>query len=575
MKILGLNYIFHDSSTCLIIDGELAFAVEEERLSRRKHTQSFPHLSIAQALEQTATRLDDIDHIAVSIAPGKSEDLKLSYAAALGDEKALFLEYEFERLRKRHLDFWEWYHAVWPGGKGPKVHFVDHHLAHAAGTYFVSPWDKAALLSIDGWGEWSTTWAGLAEGNKVERFTESFFPNSLGVFYSVATQFCGFLPNYDEGKTMGLAPCGNPDRHREVVDSMVRITDDLEVVIDPEWFDFPSLKKRLFGQKFIDHFGAPRRSGEPINDRFCDVAAAFQAVLEDRVLDMARGLAKRTGCDRLVHSGGVALNSVANGKILEAGIFKEIFMMPGAGDNGTSIGAAAYVHSAKLGETKRVLHASPYLGRQYSDADIEDVLAQAKIPFGRSSDIYADTADKLHDGLIVGWFQNRMEFGPRALGARSILADPTNADMKHKINAEVKHREPFRPFAPSVLRERSQEYFEINTDVPYMLKVAQVLPAMRNKIPAVVHVDGSARLQTVDRDMAPEYHQLITTLGERTGHPVVLNTSFNVMGEPIVESPLDAIRCFFSTGIDVLVMGDFVVEKDKTIQDLTQTIAAQ
>lgn len=576
MNILGINYIFHDSSACLIQDGAIAFAVEEERLSRQKHSQSFPFLAIHETLQRTGLGPDDIDHVAVSINPGKADNQKLAFASGLGGQNGRFLDYEFERLQQRNLAFWDWYYGVWPQGKlQPEVHFVDHHLAHAAGTYFVSPWNSAALLSIDGWGEWATTWAGSADGNNIKKLGESLFPHSLGVFYSAATQFCGFIPNYDEGKTMGLAPCGDPSRFFDTVDSMVRVDENLAVEIDLDWFDFPKLGAQLFNEKFIEKFGLPRQDGQEIEDHHTDVAAAFQAVLENKVLKIARQLREKTNEKRLVYAGGVALNSVVNGRILEEGIFEDVFLMPGAGDNGTSIGAAAYVHSKILKQDNRIVHKSPYLGYQYTDSDIEEALKAAKIPYSKANDIYEDVAQALFQGQIIGWFQGRMEFGPRALGARSILADPTKPEMKEKINAEVKHREPFRPFAPSVIRERSNDYFDIDVEVPYMLKVASVRPEMRDKVPAIVHVDGTARVQTVNADIAPEYHRVISRLGELTGHPIVLNTSFNVMGEPIVESPRDALRCFFSTGLDVLAIGSFIIRKSEASKSIQIPIAAQ
>jgi carbamoyltransferase len=573
MNILGLNYIFHDSAACLIKDGVIVHAVEEERLSRQKHTQAFPLASIKECLDQSRTSLEEVDHIAVSIQPGRYESLKLSYATSLGDDIKGFMKYEFERTQNRNLAFWSWYHTNWPASakSRPEVHFVDHHNAHAAGTYYVGPWESAALLSIDGWGEWSTTWIGHGRGKQIQMFYESVFPHSLGAFYSAATEFCGFKPNYDEGKTMGLAPCGDSRRFFDLVDSMVHIDENANVTIDISWFDYPSLKGSFCGRKFHEAFGSPRQQKDAIEDRHCDVAAAFQAVLEKSVLKIARRLRDLTGERHLIHSGGVALNSVANGRILEEGIFDDVFLMPGAGDNGTAIGAAAYVHSQILDQEIRVRHSTPYLGRAYSDDEILAALIEAKLPYEKTNNIALTVARALQDGLIVGWFQGRMEFGPRALGARSILADPTDPRMKDKINAEVKHREPFRPFAPSVIRERAKDYFDIAVDEPYMLKVAAVRSEMRDKIPAIVHVDGTARIQTVDSKIAPGYHALITEFGKLSGHPVVLNTSFNIMGEPIVESPTDALRCFFSTGLDLLAMGSFIVRKSPQVLVGAQT----
>ncbi len=388
------------------------------------------------------------------------------------------------------------------------------------------------------------------------------FPHSLGMFYSAATEFCGFKPNYDEGKTMGLAPTGDPGRYYEVVDSMVKVDDDAVVELSLDWFDFPLFNGNVYGQKFIDVFGPKRSDNEEIMQSHRDVAAAFQAVLEKNILAIAKYLSDKTKCRHLIYAGGVALNSVANGRIIREGLFDDIFVMPGAGDNGTAIGAAAYVYSRVSTKSQhRIRHSTPFLGRNFSNEEIKSALISSKVTFHQTDDITGETAKHLHMGKIVGWFQGRSEFGPRALGGRSILADPTDHDMKRRINADVKHREPFRPFAPSVLSECARDYFEIDLQVPYMLKVAYVREEVRNMVPAIVHVDGSARLQTVDKDTNPRYHEMIKKFGELSGHPLVLNTSFNVMGEPIVQSPADALRCFFSTGLDILAIGDFIVEK--------------
>ena len=422
MTILGLNYIFHDSSACLIRDDELKFAIEEERLNRQKHTQVFPAKSLLTCLEQTSTPLSDVEHIAISIKPGKADELKLAYASTLGANCQPFLDYELHRLTSRTLGFWRWYDTCWPrtSARRPQVHFVDHHMAHVAGSYYVSPWDEAALLSVDGWGEWSTTWIGEARGGALSKLSESLFPHSLGVFYSAAKEFCGFKPNYDEGKTMGLAPTGDPSRFFNIIDSLVDVDDDGVIDIDLDWFDFPRFQTRLCGDRLLSTLGEVRRPEDDIAQHHRDAAAAFQAVLEKSILKMARILAARTGQRYLVLSGGVALNSVANGRILKEGYFDDIFVMPGAGDNGTSIGAAAYVHSHVLKKPTRLAHDSPYLGREYSNEEIEHVLTEAKVSYKLSDDIVAETARLLHEKKIVGWFQGRMEFGPRSLGGRSI-----------------------------------------------------------------------------------------------------------------------------------------------------------
>ncbi|MEH6405542.1 MAG: carbamoyltransferase C-terminal domain-containing protein [Sneathiella sp.] len=563
MNILGINYIFHDSSACIVKDGELIVALEDERFTRDKHSQKFPVSAIEESLRFANMTIEEIDHIALSVNPGKNTAEKLAFASKLNGGSKTFIEYEFHRLRERHLGFWTWFHEHFPDdqAKKPEVHFIDHHLAHIAGSYFVSPWDKAALLSIDGWGEWTTTWMGVAEKSDIQCLNESVFPHSLGVFYSAATEFCGFKPNYDEGKTMGLAPMGDPMKYYNLVKDMVKISPEGQVKIDLSWFGFQTLSGKLCSDKFYEYFGPAREGNSPIDDNHKDIAAAFQLVLEEKVLEICEILGQKTNAKHLVLGGGVALNSVMNGRIIRETQFEDIYVMPGAGDNGTCIGAAYQLYNGMLGETKRYHHIDPYMGTEYSDDAIIAALKDAKLKYRHTSDVFNETAEMLSSGKIVGWFQGRMEFGPRALGNRSILANPTLPGMKDKINAEVKHREAFRPFAPSIPVEDKNIYFDIEVDAPFMLKVCSVHENKRDLIPAIVHVDGTARLQTVCEKTNPRYHKLLKAFGGLTGHPVLLNSSFNVMGEPIVESPLHAIRCFFSTGLDALVIGDFVVEK--------------
>jgi carbamoyltransferase len=562
MNVLGINYIFHDTAACIVSNGDLVVAIEEERLSRKKHSQEFPQAAINACLRYAKLHTNDVDHIAISVQPGKMISDKLSYAARLNGSSTSFISYEFDRLQARHLTFWSWFHRTWPSeGRCPKVHFIDHHAAHAEGSYFISPWRKAALGSIDGWGEWTTTWLGFADGFVIHRVNESVFPHSLGLFYSAATEFCGFKPNYDEGKTMGLAPTGESGHYYRDVNSMVEIGPLGQLQVDMSWFDYGALDGGLCSQKFYSRFGSPRTKTEPIAKNHRDIAAAFQRVLEEKALALCRVLEQSTDAENIVLAGGVALNSVMNGRILRETRFKDVYVMPGAGDNGTCIGAAYQLLNGKLRQEKHYIHDNPYLGIEYSNGEIKTFLDECKISYRHSNDVCSEAANLLAVGKIVGWFQGRMEFGARALGNRSILADPSILGMKDRVNADVKHREPFRPFAPSIPAERRNSYFDIDVDSPFMLKVCAVRPERRDAVPAIVHVDGSARLQTVERAINPRYHELLTKFGEITGHPVLLNTSFNIMDEPIVESPLHAIRCFFSTGLDSLVMGDYVVSK--------------
>lgn len=562
MIILGINYFFHDTSACIVRDGELVVALEEERFSRKKHTWDFPHLAIAQSLKTAGLDPLDVDHVAVSIDPTKDWTKKVPHALGLGSRVVPFLKHELWRAFWRQREFRAWFNATWPGAKKPRLHNVSHHVSHIAGAFFVSPFERAALLSMDGSGEWSTTWLGESNGRTFTCFSESYFPNSLGSFYEAATEFCGFKPNYDEGKTMGLAPFGDATHFYDDMAKMVAVDHEGRVTVDQSYFAFANWGAVRCGSRYRSLFGAPRVAPGPFEDRHNDVAAAAQKVLEDRILELCRVLEKRSDAEHLVIGGGVALNSVANGRILRETRFKDIYVMPAAGDNGTSIGAAYYVYNSVLGHTDRHPHEDPYTGLGYSNDEIEKVLRECKLPYVRSVDVEKATAEILKSGQIVGWFQGRSEIGPRALGNRSILCDPTLPHMKAKINAEVKHREAYRPFAPSAIVEARKDFFEIEGEAPFMLNVCMVRPEKVSVLPAVTHVDGSARLQTVRRDTNPRYHALISEFGKLTGIPVILNTSFNIMGEPMVENPVQAIRCFYSTGLDVLVMGDFIVRKN-------------
>ncbi len=562
MNILGLNYIFHDSTACIVRDGKLLVAIEEERLSRDKHTTEFPRLCIDKCLEVAGIDYDDIDHIAVSIRPAHMWKEKLLYGLQnlrhirpLA-KRELALAWGKQRRLNTFLD------THWPQGQPrPQVHYIEHHLSHAAGSFFVSPYEQAALLGIDGSGEWATTWLGEGRRNTVECFGQSLFPHSLGSFYEAATEFCGFRPNYDEGKTMGLAPLGDPDRFHEAVGQLVSVNGEGQITIDLSHFSYQDQGWQRCAPKFYAAFGAPREPDGPFEQHHLDVAAAFQRVLEDRVLELCELLYEKTHADYLVIAGGVSLNSVMNGRIIRESKFRDVYVMPAAGDNGTAIGAAYYLYNGLLGHERNFVHDNPFVGNEYSNDEIIALLKECKLKHEVHEDISAAAADLLHQGNIIGWFQGRMEIGPRALGNRSILANPVIPDMKDKINAEVKHREAYRPFAPSTTIEAKDRFFDLEVEAPFMLKVCNVLPDQRERIPAVTHVDGSARLQTVRRETNERYYDLIFALGERSGVPVVLNTSFNIQGEPIVESPRDAIRCFFSNGLDALVIGNCIVRK--------------
>lgn len=560
MIILGLNYYFHDSTACIVKDGVLISAIEEERLNRDKHTQAFPELAIKKCLDLAGLEYSDIDHIAVSIKPTTHWFKKVVYIIKNLKSFMPFFGHHLVNAYAKQRRFRLWYNKIY-NNSGPKVHFIEHHLTHVAGTFYVSPYKEAALLGIDGSGEWATTWLGYGKDIHVDKIGESFFPNSLGSFYETVTQFCGFKPNYDEGKTMGLAPMGDPDVYKDEVSKIIDVNSKGELKVDLSYFNYQYLIKNRYSEKFIKIFGKPRDPDAKFEKNHVDTAAAFQHVLENKVLEMCKILHDKTKAEYLVISGGVSLNSVMNGRIVRETPFKDVYVMPAAGDNGTAIGAAYYLYNGILKKPRTFVHNNPYTGTSYSDADIKKVIDGAKLNAEYHDNICEKASALLADGKIIGWFQGPMEIGPRALGSRSILANPAFPDMKDKINAEVKFREAYRPFAPSALVESYKDYFDLDVEAPFMLKVCNVHKDKQDVIPAVTHVDGSARLQTVNKELHPLYHSLIKSLGEKTGVPVILNTSFNIQGEPVVESPKDALRCFYSTGLDALVIGNYVLEK--------------
>lgn len=568
MVILGLNYYFHDSTACIVVDGKLVAAIEEERLNRDKHTKLFPELAIARCLKMANLSFKDIDHIAVSIKPDLYIGKKIRYGLSNPASLRYLVSHEFVHAYRRQKLFWRWYKGIYETENiGPRVHFIPHHYSHAPGSFMVSPYKKAALLGLDGSGEWGCTYLGYGDGNRIEQFGETFFPHSLGSFYEAVTQFCGFRTNYDEGKTMGLAPMGDPKVFYDIVEKIVHVNAKGEVTLDLSYFNFQKMQsgsESHLSPKFIQTFGRPRKHGEEFEKYHMDVAAAFQKVLEDKVLQICEILYLKTKADYLVISGGVSLNSVMNGRIVRESKFKDVYVMPAAGDNGTAIGAAFFLYNGILKQPRKFVHLNPYIGTEYSNAEIEKVLKSCKLTYTEHEDICEVAATLLEQGKIIGWFQGPMEIGPRALGSRSILANPAFPDMKAKINSEIKFREAYRPFAPSVIVEAKNEFFDLEVEAPFMLKVCNVLPEQQSVIPAITHVDGSARVQTVRREMHPRYYDVIEKLGKKTGVPVVLNTSFNIQGEPVVESPKDAIRCFYSNGLDGLVLGNFLLVK-KTI----------
>jgi len=446
------------------------------------------------------------------------------------------------------------------GEKPLRIDYVTHHLCHAAAAFYPSPFEEAAILTVDGYGEDSSALMGRARDGRIEVLKEIRFPHSLGSFYAAVTQYLGFRPNNGEGKVMALAafePPARADDFREII----RLKPDGEFETDLTCFDYYREAPRRYTRTFVERFGPERRPDEPLEKRHFEIAASAQLVLEETMLHMARYVYERTGCPNLAMSGGVLLNSVANERIVRETPFEAVFIQPAAGDAGTSLGAALYVQHMIAGSAPRHVMGHDFLGPEYDEAAIQHALALAGVTPSRPDDICEAVADLLAAGRIVGWFQGRMEFGPRALGGRSILADPRGTDTKDRLNARVKRREPFRPFAPAVLLERCGDYFDSAAAAPFMLRVYGTREDRAAEIPAVVHVDGSARVQTVDRRQNPLFHRLIEAFERRTSMPMVLNTSFNIRGEPIVCSPDDALRCFFATAMDDLALGPYLVGK--------------
>jgi carbamoyltransferase len=554
---LGINYSeMHDSAACIARDGHILFAVAEERLSRLKHDARFPSLSIEACLAAAGVRADQLDFVCFGWPPAieaLKHDLKCMAAGSLP------LNYvDLVSTVRRNLN-----HTRKQNGKKQflarfptkaQFRFVEHHLAHAISAYSFSGFDDAAVLVLDGRGAWeaSSLWHG--RDGRLEHVWTIPWPNSLGLFYAQFTQYLGFQPYSDEWKVMGLAPYGEPGINlRDFIipdDNPYKVSTRL--LLDDKPAPLAGITARL---------GPQREAESEIEPKYKNLAFAVQDACEEAMMTLARAAVAKTGSRNICLAGGVALNSKANGKILSSGIVDRIFVQPAAGDDGVCLGAALapYLDNGGKLPMHKMRHA--YLGAENSDEEIEKALTTYKLRATRVADPAAAAAEMLANGKILGWVQGRMEFGPRALGARSILADPRDPEMNAKVNNAVKFREWWRPFAPSMLAEVAGEYIESATDSPFMILTAQVKPEKRSVIPSVTHVDGSARPQTVERDVNPLYWRLIREFGNRTGVPVVMNTSFNLRGEPIVSTPTDAVRTFFSSGMDALVIGNFVVEK--------------
>jgi carbamoyltransferase len=592
--ILGISAFYHDSAAALITDGRIVAAAQEERFTRKKYDSSFPQNAIRYCLAEAAIGLNDVDQVVfydkpflkferlletyLAFAPRGFRSFRMAIPIWL-KEKLFQKRLLRQELQKFAPDYdWE-----------SRLLFSEHHQSHAASAFFASPFAEAAVLTMDGVGEWATTSLAHGHGNRMEMRKEIHFPHSLGLLYAAFTSFIGFRVNSGEYKVMGLAPYGEPRHAQTILNHLIDVKPDGSFRLDQTYFDYCT-GLRMTNARFEKLFGGPpREPGAALTQRDMDLAASIQAVTEEIVLRLARGIRQETGAKNLCLAGGVALNCVANGKLLREGTFERLWMQPAAGDAGGALGAALaayhlYHDQPRLPLNKLDAQQGSYLGPAFSQAAIENRLTAvgARYEVLDKPALLDATVSALTEEKAVGWFQGRMEFGPRALGNRSILGDPRSPTMQKTLNLRVKYRENFRPFAPSVLREEVQDWFELDDDSPYMLVVANVamkrrlamnegdaasfgidkLNVLRSQIPAVTHIDYSARIQTVHRETNPAYHALLSAFKAKTGCPVLVNTSFNVRGEPIACTPEDAFRCFMGSEIEVLVAGDCFLRKD-------------
>jgi carbamoyltransferase len=592
MNILGISCFYHDAAAALLVDGQLVAAAEEERFSRIKHDFGFPLLAIQFCLERAGISIEDVDYVVFYEKPFVKFERILKTALQVvpksfrvfGDAMTTWF---LDKLWVKNLI------RDQLGVPLEKILFSEHHLSHAASTFLCSPYDEAAILTIDGVGEWSTATMGRGRDTSIELLQEIRFPHSVGLLYSAFTAFLGFEVNEGEYKVMGMAPYGEP-KYVDKVWKLIRLHKDGSFWLDMSYFCFHHSTTQTFNSKFVDLFGEPRDpswhfftpgSGYPSyfgdkpadfdqmakrNQFYADIAASIQKVTEEIVLQMARALHERTGLTKLCMAGGVALNSVANGRIIRETPFEDIYIQPAAGDGGGALGAALYVQHCVLGKPRSFVMKHAYWGAEYGNGAVHDFLRSQGCRYEEAKgedDLVTRVAERVRDGNVIGWYQDRFEWGPRSLGARSIIADPGRPDMKEIVNVKIKFREPFRPFAPSVTVEASERYFDLpdaakHYPARFMLYVVPVKPGQEQVLPAITHVDGTARLQTVHKEESPLYHRLISRVGEATGTPVIMNTSFNLKGEPIVTTPANAFSTFMRSGMDALVLGNCIVAKE-------------
>ena len=571
--VLGINAYHGDASAALLRNGTLVAAAEEERFNRIKHSAGFPSLAVRFCLEQAGIEISDVSHMGIASVPSAHLINKVTFVLF---NRLMFTQQGLDRLR--NVDKVRNLKTVLANSLGVpesvlrmKFHNVEHHVAHMASAFLVSPFEEAAMLSIDGFGDNCSTMLGRGSGTDVEKIGAVLFPHSLGLFYTAVTQYLGFLSYGDEGKVMGLAPYGEArymDQMMQIVlpdgnggfhlnlDFFTHHTEGVEM----SWEEGSPYIGRVYSSKMAEVFGPPRKPHEPITAHHRDLAASLQKCLESHLYRILNYLHDETGSRNLCMAGGVAYNSVANGGVLRETPFDHIFVQPAAGDSGTALGVAFYIWNELLNNPRTYVMEDAYLGPEFSDRELEEAIRSFGVSYERYADIEDRAADMLAQGKIVGWFQGRMEFGPRALGNRSILADPRQPEMKDVLNLRIKHRESFRPFAPAVLEEYVSEYFEDSVASPFMLMVFKMRPHKRSNVPATEHVDHTGRVQSVSKKGNPRFWRLVEGFRQRTGIPMVLNTSFNE-NEPIVCAPEDALHCFATTRMDALALGNFLLLK--------------
>ncbi|MDD5026169.1 MAG: carbamoyltransferase [Candidatus Peribacteraceae bacterium] len=564
--ILGLSFFYHDSAAVLLKDGKIVFAAQEERYTRKKHDEDIPLHAVRAALTFAGITIDDVSAVGFYEKPLlKFFDRILSTYFKVWPRGLLSYHHAMQEWMTRKL--WIPQHIRKELKYKGEIFFIPHHEAHAASSFFCSGFPDATIVTVDGVGEWATTTFGKGEGKNISLKKEIHFPHSLGLLYSAITYYLGFKVNSAEYKVMGLAPYGQP-KYMEEMRELIEVKEDGSFRLNMKYFTY-EYGLRMTGRKLEQLLGHPRRGSEgPLEQFHKDVARSLQEITEEIMLKIVRHAKEVCPSSYLCLAGGVALNCVANGKILRSGLFEDIFIQPAAGDAGGALGSALILWHRLHDGVRLPRMEQVYLGDAFSNEEIETLLKKEGYAFEKLSDatLIERVSGLLEGENVIGWFQGRMEYGPRALGNRSIIADARNAANWQKVNLKIKFRESFRPFAPTVLEERTKDYFDLDRPSPYMLLVADVQPDKRKEIPAVTHVDGSARIQTIRRDQNPKYHDLIKAFADRTGCPVIINTSFNVRGEPIVRSPEDALNCFLHTHMDYLVLGNCLLSKENMSQ---------